>query len=117
VFINWVEFRDLCLPFVIGGNFVKEDIERWFNVFDDKEQRIIIPEQVLHLLRLLQVPNPDKILKKMVELSDTYTNNNNNSWTLGELIFALDNIDEMTARILPSNQPILSYDLNWFNKI
>ncbi|CAF5216113.1 unnamed protein product, partial [Rotaria magnacalcarata] len=29
VFINWVEFRDLCLPFVIGGNFVKEDIERW----------------------------------------------------------------------------------------
>ncbi|CAF3471943.1 unnamed protein product [Rotaria socialis] len=117
VFINWVEFRDLCLPFVIGGNFVKEDIERWFDVFDDKEQRIIIPEQVLHLLRLLQVPNPDEILKKMVELADAYTNNNDNSWTQGELIFALDNIDEMAARILPSNQLILSYDLNWFKKI
>ncbi|CAF1160013.1 unnamed protein product [Rotaria sordida] len=115
-FISWIEFRDLFLPFVDGGMFLKDDIIRWFDIFDEKHQNIIIQEQILHLLRLLQIPNSENILKKMIEISNTYTNNNDNSWTLEELIFALEHVDEITTRILPNNQQILSYDLNWLTK-
>ncbi|CAF3295658.1 unnamed protein product [Rotaria sp. Silwood2] len=115
-FISWIEFRDIFLPLVDGGMFLKEDISRWFDILDEKHHKIIIREQILHLLRLLQMPDSEKILTQLMEISDTYTHNNDNSWTLEELIFALENIDEITTRILPNNQQILSYDLNWLTK-
>lgn len=31
----------MFLPLVDGGLFVKDDIIRWFDILDDKEQRII----------------------------------------------------------------------------
>jgi hypothetical protein len=43
--INWIEFRDLFLPFVNGGIVSKDDITRWFDILDTNQKKTIDQEQ------------------------------------------------------------------------
>ncbi|CAF1399004.1 unnamed protein product [Adineta steineri] len=113
--INWTEFRDIFLPLVNGGMIDKHEISHWFDILDINHNRTITNEQTLLLLRLLQISNPDDILNKMNEISQTYINNND-TWTLEELIFALENIDETTSHLCSINEKIKSFDRAWLTK-
>ncbi|CAF1409889.1 unnamed protein product [Adineta steineri] len=113
--INWTEFRDIFLPLVNGGMIDKHEISHWFDILDINHNRTITNEQTLLLLRLLQISNPDDILNKMNEISQTYINNNG-TWTLEELIFALENIDETTSHLCSINEKIKSFDRAWLTK-
>ncbi|CAF1183420.1 unnamed protein product [Adineta ricciae] len=114
-FVTWEEFRDIFLPIVNNGIVTKEDLSRWFNIFDCNHRRKIDKEQILQLLRLLQFTDPEKILNEMNEISETYTNNDD-SFTLEEFLFAFDNTDESTSRLCLANEQVKSYDLDWLTK-
>ncbi|CAF1050170.1 unnamed protein product [Adineta ricciae] len=114
-YVTWEEFRDIFLPIVNSGIVTKEDLSRWFNIFDCNHRRKIDKEQILQLLRLLQFSDPEKILNKMNAISETYTNNED-SFTPDEFLFAFDNTDESTSRLCLANEQAKSYDLDWLTK-
>ncbi|UJR14875.1 hypothetical protein I4U23_001860 [Adineta vaga] len=114
-FIKWEEFRDIFRPFVNDGMVMKEDLSRWFDILKINPHETIEKEQVLHLLRLLQLSNPENILNKMNETAGIDANPNDSS-TLEELLFAFDNTDETTARLYLNNEQIQNYDQQWLTK-
>ena len=44
-YVTWEEFRDIFLPIVNNGIVTKEDLSRWFNIFDFNHRRKIDKEQ------------------------------------------------------------------------
>lgn len=51
------------------------------------------------MLRLLQMKNSEEVLKKMIEVSETYTNINDNSWRLeGKIILSTQNISGLLKK-------------------
>ncbi|CAF1217905.1 unnamed protein product [Rotaria sordida] len=116
-FINWIEFRDIFLPIINNGYYSTDDVQRWFDIFDIDHNGIITQQQVIQFLRLLQIENPDEIMNKLNIITETHTYDNI-PWTLDELIFALNNVDETCAHVMTNNeqiQQIASFDIDWLS--
>ncbi len=84
--IDWIEFRDIFLPIVNNGYYSKNNIKKWFEIFDTNENGIITTDQyekkdltitnylsssrIIQLLHLLQIENLEEILSKLNEIID-----------------------------------------------
>ncbi|CAF3156375.1 unnamed protein product [Rotaria sp. Silwood2] len=113
-FINWIEFRDVFLPIVNNGYYSINGIQRWFDIFDINHDEIITQEQIIQLLHLLQIENSEEIINKFNEITETHTIDNV-PWTLDELLFALDNVDETCTHLITNNEQIASFDIDWLS--
>ncbi|CAF3803794.1 unnamed protein product, partial [Adineta steineri] len=113
-FINWIEFRDIFLPIITNGLYTKQSIQQWFDIFDTNRNGIITQEQVIHLLRLLQIQNPENIIIKLNEIIEAHAVNAT-SWTFDELIVALEIVNETSTHLLTNIEQISSFDNDWLS--